>query len=395
MIIKSRLSAKTYALIYMVIIAGAAIAYGSLIEADNSDIHDFLIPWYEYILSHGRFSAFADNFSNYTPPYLYLLSIGTLADGWLSPFVVIKLLSIVGAIFLACCSHVLLRQFMPREPALLAALLLFLLPSVMVNSVVWGQCDAFYTGFIILALAFALQRKGLLMAAMLGAAIAFKLQAVFIAPFGLFMLLSRMLKPWSLLVSAATWCVLMLPAWIAGRPMMDLAGIYLEQADYYRSLSLNAPNIWIYIEYFDLMPYDIGTKIGIAVAALVVLAIAIVADTRKMTGRSDFLLIALLSSIAVPYFLPRMHERYFFMADILSFLLACIFRSAPTIAAAVLIGIGTLLALAGYLLHFAAGPAIGALFVTVALILVTLMFISRAFPQSAGWMPAALAPVRS
>jgi Gpi18-like mannosyltransferase len=301
-------------------------------------------------------------------------------------------LAIAGSVFLVCCSHVLLRQFMRPWPALVAALLILLLPSVVINSVVWGQCDALYTGFIILAVAFALQRRDLLAAAMFGAAIAFKLQAVFVAPFGLFLLLSRVIRPWSLIFSFAAWCLLMLPAWIAGRPMMDLVRIYLEQADYYQSLSLNAPNIWTYLDYFGLQPNDTATIFGIAVAALVVLAIAIIADIRKMTSRFDLLLIALLSSLAVPYILPRMHERYFFMADILSVLLACSFLSVPTVVVALLIGLGSLLASMGFLLGFSTGPAIGGLFVTVALILVALWFIVRAFPQSARWIPAAWCP---
>jgi Gpi18-like mannosyltransferase len=385
-------SAEICAPICLAILLAAVMVYPLFLETDNADIEGFLVPWYDYILLHGRFAAFADNFSNYTPPYLYLLSIGTLADGWLTPLVTIKLLAIAGSVFLVCCSHVLLRQFMRPWPALVAALLILLLPSVVINSVVWGQCDALYTGFIILAVAFALQRRDLLAAAMFGAAIAFKLQAVFVAPFGLFLLLSRVIRPWSLIFSFAAWCLLMLPAWIAGRPMMDLVRIYLEQADYYQSLSLNAPNIWTYLDYFGLQPNDTATIFGIAVAALVVLAIAIIADIRKMTSRFDLLLIALLSSLAVPYILPRMHERYFFMADILSVLLACSFLSVPTVVVALLIGLGSLLASMGFLLGFSTGPAIGGLFVTVALILVALWFIVRAFPQSARWIPAAWCP---
>jgi Gpi18-like mannosyltransferase len=61
----------------------------------NNDFGDFLLPWYNFILQHGRFEAFGFAFANYSPPYLYLISLGSLLDGWLSPVVIIKLISIV------------------------------------------------------------------------------------------------------------------------------------------------------------------------------------------------------------------------------------------------------------------------------------------------------------
>lgn len=380
-------TANSHPILSALIVCVVVIVYSYCARFINTDMTNFLVPWYNYILVHGRISALADNFSDYTPPYLYLLSIGSLADGWLPPILIIKVISVAAALFLACCAHVLLKQVLRREPARIAALLTLLLPAVVIDSVAWGQCDAIYAGLVVLGLAFALQRRDVLAAAMFGAAIAFKLQAIFVAPFGLFLLLAGIVRLRSLVVSVATWCLLMLPAWMAGRPIRQLATIYLDQADHYKRLSLNAPNIWTYVQHFKLISYDNGTILGIAVAACVTLAIAAIAHRRRMTGNFDLMLIALLSCLAVPYFLPKMHERYFFLADVLSFLLACSFRSAPTVLAAILIAIGSQLAVANFLLHFSLGAAIGGLFVSAALGLVSMMFVVRAFPHTARWLP--------
>ena len=64
----------------------------------TSDYREFLLPWYRFILEHGRFTALGLNFSNYTPPYLYLISLGTWSDGLASPLAIITAISVLATL---------------------------------------------------------------------------------------------------------------------------------------------------------------------------------------------------------------------------------------------------------------------------------------------------------
>ena len=53
--------------------------------------------------------------------------------------------------------------------------LVLIIPTVMLNSGMWGQCDSIYTTFVILALYFLVKEKYSLSFIMLGISFAFKL----------------------------------------------------------------------------------------------------------------------------------------------------------------------------------------------------------------------------
>ena len=61
--------------------------------------------------------------------------------------------------------------------------------------------------------------------------------------------------------------------------------------------------------------------------ALVLAGLSAVAITTATTRKGPLPQLALLSTLLLPFFLPRMHERYFFLADLLSFVLAWVMRS--------------------------------------------------------------------
>jgi Gpi18-like mannosyltransferase len=50
----------------------------SLLGFESADYIFFWSNWYDYSVQHGRWAALKDDFSNYPPLYLYLLSLSTL-----------------------------------------------------------------------------------------------------------------------------------------------------------------------------------------------------------------------------------------------------------------------------------------------------------------------------
>ena len=359
----------------------------------NTDLTDYALKWYIFLRQHG-FAALGTDFSNYTPPYLYLLGLGTLADGLVAPATIIRGLSVAfNGLAAVLVFHVVRSWGRPRGHALLAACLFFLLPELLVNSAVWGQCDIIYTLFLIACVHFAIERRGWAAMAMLGVALAFKAQATFIAPFILYLLLSRQVR-WRQLVAVPLVCgALMVPAALAGRPWRELLTIYLGQADYFQSLTMWAPNPYLVVR--ALLPdspqvVGIGTAIGLLLGVATVIALALI--FLRLEGgprRERLLLMATLSLAAMPYVLPRMHERYFLPAGAMAFLLAVESPAAWPVAA--MIQAADLAAYTGFLLakHTHVLLALAAIVMTAAIVSLIALLLERRAAGDAALAPAA------
>jgi len=101
--------------------------------------------------------------------------------------------------------------------------------------------------------------------------------------------------------------------------LWDLFTIYFQQANTWPILTMNAPNMytWFSNDYYDLfMPVGL-----ILAASIVFLLILLVYKSPKKLSNPLIIQIACLSALVMPYFLPKMHDRYFFLADVLSIVL--------------------------------------------------------------------------
>ena len=105
------------------------------------DVNFYLLPWYEHIVEAGPIGAFRAPFGNYSPPYLYLLAASTLVPTN-DPVIIIKLLSLLGGMWLAVAGYRLMVACSKPRPEI-AALLLFL-PTVMLNTSILSQTDTFW-----------------------------------------------------------------------------------------------------------------------------------------------------------------------------------------------------------------------------------------------------------
>ena len=361
-----------------------AAVYVACIPFENGDVREHLLRWTAYLIEHGRFAAFAKDFSEYTPPYLYLLAIGT----WLTPFIgqlaVIKLVSIAGTLFLAVCMRWLLASCVDKDTASRGASLCLLLPTVVANGPAWGQCDALYAGCALIAVGAIVRRRvGLAMLAT-GVAVSFKLQAVFVAPLVLAVLLAARGRWWTLAFLPTAYAAMMVPAWLAGRPARDLILLYLAQGAYFHDLARSVPNMWQVLRAVaPNLPYAPGVVIGLTLATGAVVLVAFAARTRLDDPRR-VLLVALTGAMLVPYLLPKMHNRYFFLADVLSFAYAVVSPSRRAIRIALLSQLASLLAYATFLVHLTGGAFVGAFVMTGALVLVLREFAEKVAPFGAG-----------
>lgn len=323
------------------------------------DMRVWLLPWLDHIVEAGPVGAFAAPFSNYAPPYLYLLTIGSLGHGWLASVTIIKLVALAGLAPLYVAVQRLLRAASADQPGRGAALVLAL-PSVVLNTGWMGQCDPFWAAALVMAVAMAAERRHAAMLGWCGLAVAFKAQALFAAPFFLALVISRRVPLRLLPVAPAVTLMAMLPAWAAGWPASDLATIYLRQSGTFGALSMNAPNIWSVVGVMPIPPvFSLDGVAFIAAAAATVCYIAWFAS-RPIEGRA-LLPAALLAPLLTAGLLPHMHERYFFLADVLALVLALAARDRGAWKIACFVQLGSATALLAFILEWQIPAALGGL----------------------------------
>jgi Gpi18-like mannosyltransferase len=287
----------------------------------TSDMSLFLVPWFDHLHSQGIAIALGESFSNYTPPYTYLLALMTLTASFLPKVTAIKLISIIADVVNAFLVYRIVRLQSPAglTPAWAAAVFLCL-PTVYLNSTIWGQADAVYTVFLLAGLYYFLKEEttGGMLAFSL--AFAFKAQAVFLVPFLAVLLCTRRIRPWQLVLVPAVYAAMCVPTVLLGRGWLDVLTVYLHQSETYHWLSGNAPNLYIFVPRGH---YRAGLRAGLVVAAVALAAWVAASVARgRATSRERLVLLALVSVALTPFLLPKMHDRYFYPADVLSLVLA-------------------------------------------------------------------------
>jgi len=270
------------------------------------------------------FSAFATSFSNYNPPYLYLLYLVVRFFPDVSMVAALKLPAIIADVLCAVVVFLLVRLKYPNRPALpvLAGGALLFAPTIVLNSSFWGQADSLLAlGILGTVYLLARGRPGWAMFAY-GLALAVKLQAAFLAPVILALALRR-LVPWKTLLAIPTVLLTALvPAWIAGRSFMDLLGIYANQASQYEYITMNAFSAYTWLPGSKQV-FNMFLVPALLMGAAVSLGLCyVIYKSPQKTTVPLIIEVSLLTMIVVPFFLPKMHERYFYTADVLSIVFA-------------------------------------------------------------------------
>ena len=309
---------RNLALVVAGVLAALALRYPFLpLESED---HIGQLRWYAFIVENGYFAALRHDFADYNVTYLYLLTALAAVD--LQPLAAVKAIAMPFDFALAyfvykCVAHKV------RDPnsavPILAGLAALLAPTVVLNASAWGQSDAIYTTFLVACLYFLLAGRQAAALIAFGLAVSFKLQAVFLAPLLLWLVVKGQLRwchlAWVPLVYLAT-CV---PAGLVGRPWGELLLIYLDQADRHHRLTMNLPNLyaWIPRDYYDWWPLGV---VFAACAVLFLTALVWKSDAKVSAELTVFL--AAFSVIVVPYTLPKMHNRYYFPAEVVAIVLA-------------------------------------------------------------------------
>jgi Gpi18-like mannosyltransferase len=290
----------------------------------SGDYKTYLSTWYDFITQHDGFNALQYNFANYTVPYLYWLVIAATIFSPLPKIMAIKLFAMIMDFICAFFVYKIVQLKYPHtKMPKLAFIAVILSPTVIYNSSLWGQCDVIYTTGLLACLYFLLTHKQIPALISFAVALSFKFQAMFFAPFLLIMLLKQKIRWYYLPLIPLVYVILILPAWIAGRPLIELLLIYFNQTNQYKELAKGAANFY---QYIPNNFYDIVVPMGLLLTVTAILIFVYIIYKNKLEITSDRLIyLATISVLFMPYLLPKMHERYFYPADILSILFAFYF----------------------------------------------------------------------
>ena len=281
-------------------------------------------PWISDIKEMG-FSYLATDRYDYTPTFIYILWV--ISKLPINPMTADKGLHCVldfGAA--AILGKMIGKVTGSKRKGVLSYGLFLIVPTVWANSALWAQCDIIFMTFLLLCFYFLFEERPCLALFFYGLAFVFKLQSLFIFPFLVILWVNKKVDLKHFLWIPALYFLSIVPAWIAGRPLLDLINIYMAQgAQDVWSLSIKWPNIYQIIgnQFFLLEYASAGTWLILGILMVLLFAMA---QKRYRISNEFIVQMALFFAILTPWFLPHMHERYGCVADILAIIYAMMNR---------------------------------------------------------------------
>lgn len=289
-----------------------------LFDYRSGDYNSFLQHWIKFYQDNGGFSALGQTVGDYTPFYNYILClIATFKKA--NDLYLIKIVSLIFDFVLALGFFFIIDYlFKNKNYASITFSIALILPSVIINGALWGQCDAIFTSFVVWSFYFILKEKYNTSMLLFSLALSIKLQAIFFLPFLFLLFLKRKIKLYQFLYIPIIYIIVAIPSIIAGRDFIEVMTIYFRQADQYKNLSLSAPSLYSFI---DNTKTELFANTTLFVFLVVTMSYIFYFYQKDFEfNKENLVTIALISCLFSPFFLPYMHERYFFIADIFSLL---------------------------------------------------------------------------
>jgi Gpi18-like mannosyltransferase len=277
-------------------------------------------PWISDLKEMG-FSYLATDRYDYAPSFVYILWVISRLP--INPMTGYKAIHIaLDFVAAAIMGKIVMQTTGSRVKSICTYGLMLLVPTIWANSALWAQCDIIFMTFILLCFYYLFQDRPNRAMFFYGLAFAFKLQSLFIFPFLVILWVNKKIRIQHFLWIPGLYFLSIIPAWIAGRPLMDLINIYMAQgAQDVWSLSIKWANIYQIIgnQYFLLEYASAGTWLILGILMCIMFAMA----QKRYRITNEFIVqMALFFAILTPYFLPHMHERYGCLADILAIIYA-------------------------------------------------------------------------
>lgn len=321
--------------IYLIVITILAVVMRILLfPCVRGDYTGFLLPWYTNIYENGA-AALGTQFGDYTPAYnyfLYLISLTGIVPGEtfaLGEFVVdpllfeIKALSSLFDFGIAIFVFLLAKDLTGSKlKAIVSYAATVFGLTIFLNSSLWGQCDAIYVFFLIGSIYFLTKDRQHLSFLFLSLSFCFKLQAIFVLPAFLVLYFKKQVKLRYFLYVPLVFLLVALPAAAAGEDFFGRLGeifmVYPNQiANGYSQVTLNAGTFYAVIfTNFKDEEFISTFALFLCLAVNGTLLFFFQRYKRRFEAK-DIVKLFFVFAMTMPYFMPHMHERYFYLADVL------------------------------------------------------------------------------
>lgn len=290
----------------------------------SADFQSCLSSWYTEITTPGPgIDSLLAYTGDYPMPYAFIIwLLGKLPVPFLYS---LKTFNVIFDYILAILAGKIVAYLKPDDPHsfLWGYCITLLLPNVIINSSMWGQCDVLYTTFLFASFYCWLLKKYPAMMFMFGLAFSYKLLAVFFLPFVLIAYwLERKFSVFQFLIIPATMLAMNIPAVIAGYPISITFTKYMGQVGEYPWLYYFYPNLWFFFQGRPYYLFSTGA-VMLAVTALLIFVVLLV-KKKVALSRNNVLPILLWTTYTCVFFLPSMHERYGFFIELAAVLLAIV-----------------------------------------------------------------------
>lgn len=289
----------------------------------SGDYHGSLSVWVAEMHNRGGLKGIAGNFYNYTPPYV--IAIFLLSYLPIDLLYSIKLFSIAFDLLIAVVSAMMIYNITKsRTRAVGIYAIMLIAPTIANNSGLWAQCDGIYSAMILCSIYYLMKEKPTKAMIFYGIAFALKLQSVFVLPVYIVMWALKKIDFKHFLFIPLMYFIGILPAWIAGRPLLECLTIYVRQSEPSPFLSLSYPNIYYLIGNSAFLDEYASAGIWMTFGVLMVFMFYI-AKSRVSINKIFILDMFILSSLLTMFFLPFVHERYAYLIDVLTIIFAFIY----------------------------------------------------------------------
>ncbi len=342
-----------------------------LINYESADWQYYLSPWCKSYQDMNFVDALRRIVvvSDYTPLYNYFLIIFAHLFSLQGCLYAIKYLTFVFSLALAVAMELIICHIRQTKFSYLHLALFLLLPPVLLEFTAWGQCDAIYTAFCLFAFYWALKHRSVPCFICLGLAFAIKLQFLFICPIIFVMLIIRdadgkKYLSWKWVWLAPLMYAVNLVPCLVGASFQDLLLVYFRQTGVYNKISMECANLG-YLFNWVVSSQPMAAKIvvwGLALlgmAATILLLVWVLRVHRRQTlTAADIVRYALCFALVMVYCMPKMHDRFYFLAVALAWVWALVQPSRENALITTLLTLGLTLPMLQYLI----GVQLGAVY---------------------------------
>lgn len=317
-----------YIITAVLITAISLAARFSVVMHPTRDVVAFVFRWMQNIKEVG-FANFYTVESDYSPLFLFVVGIFaylptgdlvtvsglTYFTNWMfylkSFYFLVEIAIAIGIAF------IIKNITGNKRYAWLGYVIYLCLPVQFFNSAIWGNADVLYFVCFVYVIYSILKGKDWLAFFLTGVCFGIKLQVVFILPFLLYLLISGKLKLYTIVFLPIGLFCTFLPAYLCGASFTEPFAFFARQVNGYSKLTLGCANIWHLINIKDsaMQTFTSGaTLFGLSIIGLFT---AIIFERKIQLTKENILCVGVFLMAIVPMFLPHMHERYFYLLDVL------------------------------------------------------------------------------